>query len=355
MADRSAIEWTDASWNPVRAKRELADGTVLTGWHCTHKSEGCRLCYAESINRRLGTKLAYKPGYEAEIEIYLDQATLLQPLTWRRPRTIFPGSMTDLAAEFVTDEMLDSIFAVAALTPRHRYQFLSKRPDRFRRYIEDAPRRENLHRIIAALRTDRRAVGPLPHLDGGETWWPLANVWIGTSVEDQKQAHRRIPDLLATPAAVRFLSCEPLLGPVDLMPWLDPTGACCGGGDFSRCRDCPADAEWRQLNADERGYHDALHWVICGGESGPNARPMHPDWARSLREQCGEAGVPFFFKQWGEWLIQGLVDPTARNVRAYPTRLLDEGTSGPFLRVGKKAAGRRLDGVEHNAMPQVPA
>jgi protein gp37 len=171
--------------------------------------------------------------------------------------------------------------------------------------------------------------------------WPLPNVWLGTSAEDQQRADERIPLLLQTPAAVRFVSLEPLLGPIDLM----------------------------SIEAPET--RNVLDWVICGGESGPHARPMHPDWARSLRDQCAAAGVPFFFKQWGEWRPPGPTSEydTGGHVPGLPRALIisQDGTVHHFgetagdgaksmLRVGKRAAGRLLDGKEHNAMPgQKPA
>jgi protein gp37 len=330
MADRSAIEWTDATWNPVRARRTV-DGVERVGWHCEHVSEGCRNCYAERLNlagrsRFAGTKLAYKPSHlrteqrpQGEVEIFLDEKVLLKPLRWRAPRKIFVGSMTDVFADFVTDEMLDRMFAVMALCPQHVFQVLTKRPERMRRYL-GGPRAPG--RVWAAVDdlVDAWDDGIIeirqPTIDGnpklpalaaqGASWggdqpWPLRNVWLGTSIEDRAALIERAGHLRKTPAAVRFFSCEPLIG--DL-------------GDV--------------ILSD-------IDWVIGGGESGPKAREMKAAWIRSLRDQSAAAGVPFFFKQWGEFA------PTSD-------------CNGPYMmRVGKKAAGRLLDGVEHNAMPGVPA
>lgn len=348
MADGTKIEWTDATWNPIRARRTMPDGSVRIGWHCEHASPGCVNCYAETMNKAgrsafTGTRLPYKPGHRGDVEIFLDEKVLLQPLRWRAPRRIFPCSMTDLFGAFVTDEMLDRIFAVMALCPQHIFQPLTKRADRMRAYV-------------TAQATGSRHV--TDHVDEWQSkglikpvirdWIgqpdrprPLPNVWLGVSVEDQKRADERIPDLHATPAAVRFLSCEPLLGRVDICEHLDI---------------------WWNSTTDTwiRERPSRLHWVIAGGESGPKARPMHPDWARSLRDQCAAAGVPFFFKQWGEWLPEGQASGGGLQEAAHPM-----GSGGPlpgargwrvvgeqgFSSIGKKAAGRLLDGVEHSGMP----
>jgi protein gp37 len=273
MADKTAIEWTDATWNPIRA-RNLKTGKV--GWFCTHVTEGCANCYAEDWNMRLGTGLPYKPGHMKDIEIFLDEKTLGMPLRWTRPRKIFPCSMTDMFADFVKDEWIRRMVMVMADARQHTFQPLTKRPGR----------------ALAAF-----SQLPAPQ-----------NVWLGVSVEDQAAADERIPILQATRAAKRWLSCEPLLGPINLAPF----------GHVGN----------------DRIVHD-IDWVVAGGESGPRARPINPDWARSLRDQCALAGVPYLFKQWGEFV---------------PTTEFRDGQ--PFMtRVGKKRAGRLLDGVEHNGYP----
>lgn len=334
MADNTHIEWTDASWNPVRASRaEPGDeATPLKGWHCEHVSEGCRNCYAEGVNHRFGTDLAYKPGHRGQLTHYLDDKVLLAPLRWKRPRRIFLSSMTDVFGAWVTDEMLDRILAVMALTPQHTYQVLTKRPERAREYLTGD--RGELKAAITVNSIRIKGVDPRP------VQWPVPNVWLGTSVEEQRAADERIPHLRATPAAKRFLSCEPLLGPLELEPYL---------------------------------FDGEVDWVIVGGESGKNARPMHPDWARALRDQCQAAGVPFFFKQWGNWAPceireGGELNPPQPLTRMMQWRRWHDGSTvgiepgqtvdqwfrpGTVLAIpgGKKAAGRQLDGRTWDAVP----
>lgn len=317
MADRTAIEWAanadgspGATWNPIRSRRR-ADGKL--GWFCVHESEGCRNCYAERINEQhFGNGLSYKKQNEAEAEIFLDEETLKKPLSWKKPRTIFVCSMTDLFADFVKDAWIDRVFAVAALCPQHTFIVLTKRARRLRVY-------SNARR---------------------------PNVWLGVSAEDQKTADARVPDLLATPAAVRFLSCEPLLGPINLQ----------------------ALRYWLEVETDNNGQVlHGLDWIIVGGESGPNARPMHPDWARGLRDQCAEAGVPFFFKQWGEWAPvydRDKDDPDWRKCDLVKRKTPrgqwlnlagGQGFHGARVcrvdRLGKHRAGRLLDHAEHTGCP----
>jgi protein gp37 len=387
MADGTKIEWTDASWNPVRARRFVALpgadpgdlGEERIGWHCEHASPGCANCYAEKFNMAgrsafTGTRLPYKPGHRKDVEIFLDEKKLIEPLRWQRPRRIFVCSMTDLFGTFVNDETIDRIFAVMALCPQHTFQVLTKRPDRMRAYFEryDAAHDHNCADMVAdaaAALLGRPGAKGSDRYDGAGPGWPLPNVWLGTSVEDQKRADERIPHLLATPSAVRFLSCEPLLGPVDLgleRGWCRACGKLTGGSIFGHCDDPSS-----PCFAGEVLVQDWLHWIIAGGESGPRARPMHPDWARSLRDQCAAAGVPFFFKQWGEWaphrpVAGGNLAADVRSGRVtvvHPSGRSDvevfEATGGRntepgtryVARVGKKAAGRLLDGQAHDGMP----
>lgn len=359
MAENSKIEWTDATWTPVRARyiglsRDNPKLKPIIGWHCEHASEGCRNCYAETMNKRLGTGLDYKPGNLAPrgtAEMFLDENLLLAPLKWRKPKRIFACSMTDLFADFVPDAFIDRMFAVMALCPQHSFQVLTKRPERMRDYLNRACGR--IADAVMALRKTPlalakglgpNAIGPLPHIEPGAQWWPLPNVWLGTSVEDQAAADARIPHLLATPAAKRFLSCEPLLGPVDLTNmdverhiaarelgliggyWINALS----GKNDDMGRPCPE--------------VPSLDWVIAGGESGPGARPMHPDWARSLRDQCAAAGVPFFFKQWGNWSSARGLPGSRRIDHVFPDGF-------QMVNVGKTRAGRLLDGVTHDGFP----
>ncbi len=244
MSDRSAIEWTEATWNPV------------TG--CTQVSPGCAHCYAKTFAERFRGV----PGhpYEMGFDLTLRPDRVDQPLLWKRPRTIFVNSMSDLFHEDVPDQFIRSVFEVMERAHWHKFQVLTKRAERL---AEIAP--------------------TLP--------WP-ANVWMGVSVENQRWT-TRIDYLKSTPAQVKFLSCEPLLGPLAL--GLDGL--------------------------------DGLDWIIVGGESGYRARPMQLDWARGIRDQCVAAGVPFFFKQWGAHDEAG-------------------------IRRGKKASGRVLDGQVWDEMPR---
>jgi protein gp37 len=302
---KSAIEWTDETWNPVVG--------------CTRVSAGCDLCYAVQMTKRLeamgqekyaGLVNIGKNHFNGVVRTVDDALTI--PLKWKKPRRVFVNSMSDLFHKDVPFEFIDKVFAVMALTPQHTYQVLTKRPERMAEYfgrtegISFSPEQEKeLDRHFPPVQAETMC-------DGGEStkmteipgWWDRLNkvkefgvasppnVWLGTSVENQEAADERIPHLLRCPAAVRFLSCEPLLGPVDLK--LGTWKLChrCGevGVDGLYCPNCN-----RHSTAD----NPELHWAICGGESGAKARPMHPDWARSLRDQCQAAGVPFFFKQWG--------------------------------------------------------
>ena len=292
----SDIEWTDATWTPFRA---WGNEREALGWACEKVSEGCQHCYAETINRRLGTGLPYsvKAVEKSGGEHYLDEKALLKPLSWKKPRRIFVSSMTDVFGEWVPFDWLDRVFAVMALTPQHTYQVLTKRPERMREYVTSrgtgvgfAPEKGWTHWRVAE-RIDSMATesGEPVCWDGMNpdemTAWPLANCWLGTSVENQHWADIRIPELLATPAAVRFLSCEPLLGPLDFDRYHPEFGS-----------------HWLtglDEHYPEEGRSIAIDWVIVGGESGPKARPFDVAWARSIVAQCRVAGVAVFVKQLG--------------------------------------------------------
>ncbi len=309
------IEWATlglrrgVTWNPIRAKNTV---TGKRGWHCERVSEACRNCYAERLNAKPGdtggTGLPYKPGHRlnGEIEVYLDEKTLLAPLHWKSPRGIFPCSMTDIFGEWVPDEWLDRIFAVMALCPQHRFAVLTKRPKRMRNYIGmracdwlvvlpeafgPGDLQITKHQVVARLGKTTPEHRALYHVDTPVSW-PLPNVYFGVTAEDQLRADECIPDLLATPAAVRFVSIEPMLGEIhlDQIQIIDEgeedTINALTGEQFSNRTGC------------EVTEHPALDWIIVGGESGPGARDNNFEAnARSVLAQCRAAGVAFFGKQ----------------------------------------------------------
>jgi protein gp37 len=332
MSANTGIEWTDSTWNPIRG--------------CTRVSEGCRNCYAEKVAYRFsGAGQPYeglavlKNGHASWTgKIQFVQKHLLDPLKWKTPRRIFVNSMSDLFHEGVTDETRDKIFAVMALAHQHTFQVLTKRPYNMLRYLTDKQRGARwLYTTQEVIEKPKGStIRPWDVIDA-----KLGNVWLGVSVENQAAADERIPLLLKTPAAVRFLSCEPLLGPVSLR-WKNSTPF---GVAHPRHLKPSPDEDGRICTNEYDGLRE-LDWVICGGESGPGARPMHPDWARTLRDQCVAAGVPFFFKQWGEF------SPEYSNhaIDAHYCAFADQTV---VYRVGKKAAGALLDGVEHKAFPEV--
>lgn len=308
------IEWAEKVWNPV------------TG--CTPVSEGCGRCYAQRMANRLRGRCGYPADEPFRVAFHRDR--LDEPQRWKKPHRIFVCPMGDLWHPDVLPEDRAAVIRATNLAPQHTYLFLTKRPERL-------------------------------DID----WSGSPNLSIGTSVENQAAADERIPWLLKCPGAVRFLSCEPLLGPVNFQQWLGTVHNDQFGG------------------TQDEGYGpwvDGISWVVAGGETGPGARPMHPDWARSLRDQCQSAGVPFFFKHHGEWKWDGgfvsfeqwvakaaswigrrrrgsvyCMDQAgrhctigrdfmrARDERVFPVEY--------FARVGKKAAGRLLDGREWNELP----
>jgi protein gp37 len=286
---RTKIEWASDSWNPIRARNRV---TGKLGWFCVHESEGCRFCYAESLNRRLGTGIDYKAQNLDLVEVFLDEKILTQPLRWRQPRRVFPCSMTDIFGEWVPDWMLDKMFAVMALTPHHTYLPLTKRAERMRVYLT-AVRRGN--RDI-----EGRAFS-LPIDDHALTATRIRNaivagsrnIWAGVSVEDQRRADERIPLLLETPAAVRWVSYEPALEGIDIARYLRRMVV----RPCEELTDRMMDEGWSHPGG--QGDHPGISWVVCGGESGAQARPFDIEWARSIIGQCKAADVPFFYKQGG--------------------------------------------------------
>jgi protein gp37 len=302
MADKSGIEWTDATWNPA------------TG--CTEVSPGCDHCYAKTFAERWrGT-----PGHHFEqgFDVVLRPERLDQPMRWRKPRRIFVNSMSDLFHDAIPDEYIARVFAVMANAPRHTFQILTKRHGRMRSLLNSDRFRELFDVEWCGIVDWCRAPLPdpdfvnIPHLNDG----PLPNVWLGVSVENQQWADIRVPALLKTPAAVRFLSMEPLLGPVSFR-W----------------------AKWVEwINGNHLDGLRGIDWVIVGGESGHGARPMQMPWVRTLRDQCVDASVPFLFKQWGAFGPANATDD--------PDLLIN---------LGKKAAGRELDGRTWDEFPEAVA
>ena len=290
MADKTSIEWTDATWNPV------------TG--CTKVSAGCKHCYAERDWARLSANKATRYYGRAFTDVQCHYDVLELPFSWSKPRRVFVNSMSDLFHPDVPNNFIRAVFSVMATESHHTFQVLTKRADRMC----------ELMNMWADDDVFMHHGGMAP-----------ANVWLGVSVEDQATADERIPLLLKTPAALRWVSAEPLLGPVDLRPYLD----------------------WSFALADKS--RPDLDWVVAGGESGPKARPMHPDWVRILRGHCFLFNVPFLFKQWGEWLPRA--DAFRRDILGGAAHHTFGNVA--MARVGKKLAGRLLDGVLHDEYPEV--
>lgn len=387
--DKTGIEWTDSTWNPVRG--------------CSLVSDGCKNCYAMHVaNRFSGDGQPYAglinrttQGPKWSGKITLVDSMLNQPLHWTKPRKIFVNSMSDLFHEGVPDWFIDRVFVVMALAHQHTFQILTKRPDRMHDYIKAFDWKRAIvscideHDGVSVIERNSQAdlEGQLTDRMYGtkskRNVWPLPNVWLGISAENQATFDDRVMHLLKTPAAIRWVSMEPLLGPIDMTSaylncqnlqdaMMDPeTGAyeCCG-------------------NCDHTGIGDkmGIDWVVAGGESGHGARPMHPAWVRSIRDQCAAAGVPFLLKQWGEWHTKAYNLSTGeavfRQFESYEqwvskgsswvnggicldtngvhlkiggdmARARDTGTFPVIImhKVGKKVSGRLLDGVVHDGYP----
>lgn len=348
MSDDSKIEWTDATWNPIRG--------------CSRVSAGCARCYAERVAARFsGPGLPYeglvrigaagKPtGWNGTVRMVPEH--LADPLRWRRPRRVFVNSMSDLFHESLPDSAIDRVFAVMMVSSLHAtrgghtFQSLTKRAKRMREYLTDPGTQERVARAAGTMMED------------GDGWFDaiafrkegLAHplIWLGVSVENQAAADERIPELLRTPAAVRWISAEPLLGPVDLGRWLahpelhtrspDGTDYVC-----SRCG-----TRWDDDDAHEcpRSFGPTLNWLVAGCESGPGARPCDVAWLRSLRDQCAAAGVAFFLKQAVEGGDTPIVTTNGERAPAI--------TAGPDSH--RKAGGviglPYLDGRQHVEMPE---
>ena len=281
--NKTKIEWADAVWNPV------------TG--CTKVSEGCRNCYAEGIANRFW-------GERKFTDVRCLPYRLKQPAKLKGHQRVFVNSMSDIFHNRVEYEFIKDIWSVMLANPQHTFMILTKRADRMAETVD----------LLL-----RDGFGVLP------------NIWMGVSVEDQKTADERIPLLLNTPAAVRFVSCEPLLENVNLRGWIYKNGM------------------W--VDGDRR-----VDWVIVGGESGTRARPMHPNWVRSIRDQCQEASVSFFFKQWGEWQLTSEREYMELEGNEKLISMDIPGAIGYqkawFRRVGKNRAGRELDGRTWDEYPK---
>lgn len=366
----TSIEWTERTWNPIVG--------------CSLESPGCKRCYAMKMAGRLeamgvpyyqGTTQKTKRGFVWTGKIGLNEAAMLEPLKRRKPTTYFVNSMSDLFHPDVPEAVIDRVFAVMAMCPQHTFQVLTKRARRMQEYLamggtvrrimmevgklmrETAPDPDRFHKAFHDHHRKFARMTAWTHVGGvasdqflrnepnrsHPSWvqWPLPNVWAGVSIEDNARMHERAYLLACTPAAVRFWSAEPLLGPIGNVPknwWPD--------------------------------------WVIVGGESGAGARPTHPNWVRWLRDQCADNSVPFFFKQWGNWAPHEAVANEHGGVDMVPPVSFrgvdrwrrwdgshnrgprDDESINEFLTpdiisvpVGKKEAGRLLDGVQHDGVP----
>jgi len=332
---RTSIEWVrnpgDGSQgftvNPIRSQNKE---TGKVGHYCEKLSPGCKNCYASRMQ-----KGPYLSGLEfiAENkdrgELFFDENVLHQVLRRRKPSTFFWADCTDMFGDWVTDDWINRCAATCALTPWHRHLWLTKRAKRMREYLNQGPFNGYAGGRTTPILETAKALALKNNYDGYAALGrfadgPLPNLGLGVSAEDQERADERIPDLLATPAAMRFVSVEPMLGAVNL----------------GLLGTLPKD-----ISPQYRATYDLLHWVIVGGESGPGARPMHPDWVRSVRDQCQASGVPFFFKQWGEHAPEPFAQLTIQAGQFKPPQ--------GMVRVGKKAAGRILDGRTWDEMPEM--
>lgn len=346
MSENSKIEWTDSTWN------------FLVG--CDKVSAGCKRCYAIQTSwiRQHNPKMNEK--FDGVVEktsggqlnwtgrVNISESTLSIPLKKKKDTKYFVNSLSDLFHDSVPFEVVDRAYAVMAMCGQHTFQILTKRPKRMLEYYSRPHFQDYITTAIAEMaerHPEMYEEAAQASLEIFEGLLPLFNVHIGVSCEDQNALDERLPFLMKVPAAVRFLSCEPLLGSIDLSKYYFTKRN--GSYAFPYL---PEDARTRMVNL--------LDWVIVGGESGKGAAPMHPDWARSLRDQCKAAGVAFFFKQWGEWREY---DHDAGD-NSKPLGMFQDGVfaignlvytkgSACMAKVGKKAAGRLLDGVEHNEFP----
>lgn len=284
---KTNITWTEYSSNPIYA---IADGR--RGWYCTHVSPGCTNCYAEAMNKRFGNKLEFTAQNRSKVEWKLNEGEFEAWRKLRKPSKIFVCDMTDLFHPDVPDRFIGEVFGVMAATRRHTYQVLTKRPERMRAFLIHL---EQQWHDLGQTWIDS---------DGRAITWPLPNVWLGVSVENQETADERLPILLDTPAAVRWASVEPMLGPVDLAGLMGRCVVHDGPGLFCNRRQCKDAA--------------TLDWIVIGGESGPHHRPLDHAWVRAIREQCRAAGVAYFGKQ-SSGSRPGIALPGELGDREFPT------------------------------------
>jgi len=361
----SAKWWTEA-WNPVVG--------------CTPASAGCDNCYAKRLHdQRRASLLAgkripdcYRQPFE---EVTCIPKRLDKPFSWHKPRRMFVNSMSDLFHPDVPDEFLDEVFAVMAMRPQHTFMVLTKRAEAMREYIAQRSGQEWRDHLAGVAREHfgsdvaecqvHNAIGDVlaAHMNVG---WPMRNIWLGVTAENQEQADRRIPVLLDTPAAKRFVSIEPMLWPVDLGRYLRPGGPSCPhvdsedgtcSHDDAMTPECHPGSDCPMRN----GRH--LDWVICGGETGNGARPVDPSWPRTLRDQCQATSVPFYFKQWGDlvWtpVPAGIQKGKAvfchfrKNFIGLDDSIGSEHNPDGFYASLLRRSGRILDGREHLEIPGV--
>lgn len=367
---KTKIEWATHTWNPV------------TG--CSPVSEGCQNCYAARMAKRLAGRSGYPKDDPFRVTFHPDR--LAQPLKWKKPSRIFICSMGDLFHEEVPFNDIACILGIMAACQHHTFMVLTKRPANMLEFFKWLGRMAEGKSMIevfphdshgwrcrhllkaAALGATENGKIAVHSLEG----WPLPNVWLGVTAENQARADERIPILLQIPAAKRFVSIEPMLGPVDIARWLLISWQCSGcrgyfNGPYRNiCPDCGREGWWSgshpfngrnmprgPICRSQKGQ--GLDWVICGGETGPGARPLHPDWARSLRDQCQDAGVPFFFKQWGEWKAEHRQSESVELFRLKDNQQVAKARDGGhwlFTRVGKKRAGRLLNRQAWDEFPE---
>jgi len=389
----SKIQWTEQTWNPIIG--------------CSKISPGCENCYAEKMAGRLANMRStyyymnvvkidddihspYKAFGEWDGKTHFVSSQLQNPMKRKKPTMYFVCSMGDLFHESVPFEWIDKVMAVIGRSQQHTFQILTKRPVRMKEYLMSEGRYDNILKEAQNISFYPEGLGIGISSPKDLKWWP--NIWLGVTCENQEQANKRIPILLDIPAKVRFVSIEPMLDKVDLTRffpsgywgihptkgemwypkyymvkckcgWIGSSEYLGGGGPIADtgdnfdcyCPSCEREEDWVDIEG-------KLDWVICGGESGPNARPMHPDWVKSLRDQCESANVPFFFKQWGEWRLHSqtnmyeLYGETGKHPHEfnyYDSNLNKTRTfGGDWIKCGKKAAGSLLKGIEYKQYPK---